>query len=541
MDSKEILNFCIQKGILLDTEVLGLFRETKDFDSVKLILEKIIEQTHKKIITKDIFHENKEKVTNLFLNLPSDKQEGLEELKIKLGLRIEISGKKTKILNQPEKKPIQIKESNLDNSLSEIKVFSTEAIAKEKMCVKDFVKHYTNRFCNIRDILKDNPELNNLVSISKISGSRQNNSIIGIVYDKKITKNKNIFLEVEDLTGKIKVLINQNKPEIYKKAEEISLDSIIGFRGSGNRDIFFANEVVFPDIRNSERKNSPVEEYALFISDIHVGSKLFLEDNFLKFIDYLNGKIPNTPDFDKIKYLFVVGDLVAGVGVYPNQERDLKIKDIEGQYSKVAELFSKIRKDIQIIILPGNHDCVRIMEPQPILDKKYAWPLYNLKNAVFTTNPSLVNIGSKKDFSGFNVLSYHGFSFPYYANTIPSLISEDAVNSPSKIMKYLLKNRHLAPTHSSSQYSPTEKDGLLINEAPDIFVSGHLHKSAVEYYNNILIVSNSCWEYLTPFQEKLGNKPDFCKVPLFNLKTRQVKILDFYEDENKGDKNENRN
>lgn len=533
MDVKEILNFCIGKGVLLDKEVLKLFQETKDFDSVKLILEKIIDHTNKKLITKDIFQENKEKVTKFFLDLPSDKQEGLKELKIKLGLRIEISGKKTNPSNYPDKKIIQTKDFDSNKSLNEIKVFPHDTTPKEKIEVKHFVKHYVNRFCKIRDVLKGSPELNNLLSINKISGNRQTNSIIGIVYDKKITKNKNILLEVEDLTGRIKVLITKNRPETYEKAEDIALDSVLGFRGSGNRDIFFVNEVVFPDVINPERKKSSVEEHALFIGCIHVGSKLFLEDNFLKFIDYLNGKIPNTPDFDKIKYLFVVGDLVAGIGVYPNQERELEIKDIEGQYLRIAELFGKIRKDIKLIILPGNHDCVRIMEPQPILDERYAWPLYNLKNAVFTTNPSWVNIGAKKDFSGFNVLSYHGYSFSYYASTIPSLISQDAINSPTKIMKYLLKNRHLAPTHSSTQHSPSEKDGLLIDEIPDIFVSSHIHKSAVAYHNNILTISTSCWEHLTSFQEKMGNKPDFCKVPLFNLKTRQIKILDFYDGEEK--------
>ena len=102
-----------------------------------------------------------------------------------------------------------------------------------------------------------------------------------------------------------------------------------------------------------------------------------------------------------------------------------------------------------------------------------------------------------------------------------------AMNSPEDIMKYLLQNRHLAPTHSSVQYSPLEKDPLLIRTVPDIFVSGHTHKSAVSYYNNILIISISCWEAMTPYQEKFGNEPDHCKVPMFNLKTREVKILDF--------------
>ena len=203
---------------------------------------------------------------------------------------------------------------------------------------------------------------------------------------------------------------------------------------------------------------------------------------------------------------------------------------MEEQYSKAAELFGKIRKDIQIIIIPGNHDCVRLMEPQPILDEKYAWALYNLKNVTFATNPSVINIGAKENFSGFNVLAYHGFSFIYYGNNIPGLIEGGAMKSPDKIMAYLLKNKHLAPTHTSVQYYPSEENHLMIKEAPDIFVSGHTHKTGVSYFNNTLIISNSCWEELMPYQEKMGFDADFCKVPMFNLKTREVKMLDFLEE-----------
>jgi len=143
----------------------------------------------------------------------------------------------------------------------------------------------------------------------------------------------------------------------------------------------------------------------------------------------------------------------------------------------------------------------------------------------------LVNIGTTKNFSGFDVLTYHGFSFPHYANSIPKLMMGGALNSPEKIMAYLLKNRHLAPTHSSVQYFPFDEDYLIIKKVPDIFVSGHTHKSAVSYYNNVLMISIATWESITSYQEKMGNKPDFCKVPLFNLKTREVKILDFEEKE----------
>jgi DNA polymerase II small subunit len=520
MDSREILEFCLQKGLLLDKEVLGLFSETQDIESVKLIIEKIRSHTQKRIITRNLFDQNKEQVSQVFLTLPEESQRELKTLKIKLGLSIEIS--------KEIEKPREIDFLPFDRT---VKILSTLPPPSKKLETKDFVNYFKSRFNEMKGFLQDSPKLTNLVSINKIIGNKQGMSIIGLVSDKRVTKNKNILLEVEDLTGKIRVLINQNKPEIYEKGREIALDSVLGFTGSGNGEIFFANDVLFPDSYLPERRNSPVEEYALFIGDLHFGSKLFLKESFLKFIDYVNGNLPGTPEVKKIKYIFFVGDLIAGVGNYPSQERDLEIKDIEEQFIGLADLIKKIRKDVKIIISPGNHDGVRLMEPQPLLAEKYAWALYDLENLIFTTNPSLVNIGAVNDFGGFNVLVYHGFSFFHYADNVFSLMKEKAAHKPELIMKYLLKNRHLAPTHASVQYFPSELDVHVIRKIPDIFLVGHTHKSAVTYYNNILLISVSSWESMTDYMEKRGSKPDFCKVPMFNLKTRQVKILDFEKNE----------
>ncbi len=529
--NKEILQFCLQRGLLVDKELLDLFSETSDLDSVKLIIEKIKSSTKQNVITRNVFYENKDQVNKVFLELPQENQKKLETLKIKLGLSIEIS-KEVSIGSSRE----NVSKESLSG---EVKIVKRPSEEFKKVEVKNFVTHFRNRFSEMRNILQEHSELDNLISINKISDNRQAISIIGLITKKSITKNKNLIFEIEDLTGKIKVVVSQNKPELFKEAEEICLDSVIGFKGTGNKEIFFVNDIVFPDSKIPERKKSNLEEYALFIGDFHFGSKLFLKESFLKFVDYLNGKVPNTPEVEKIKYLFVVGDLVTGVGNYPGQESDLEIVDLEEQFLGVAELFGKIRSDIKIIISPGNHDCVRLMEPQPILNEKYAWPLYNMKNVIITENPCSINIGANEEFGGFDVLTYHGFSFPYYSNNISNLILKKAMNCPEEIMKYLLKNRHLAPSHGSNQYFPHEKDSLLIRKVPDIFVAGHTHKCGVSYYNNILIVSISCWEAMTPYQEKFGNKPDHCKVPMMNLKTRAVKILDF--EDNEGGEDENRN
>jgi len=429
-----------------------------------------------------------------------------------------------------------------------VKVLSSPICKGKNFEVKDFVNYFRSRFNEMKAFIQENKNLNNLLSINKINGAKQNLSIIGLIYDKKLTKNKNIILEVEDLTGKIKLLVSSSKKELYERAENLSLDSVIGFKCSGNKEILFVNEIILPEVDIPLRKRSQKEEYALFIGDLHYGSKKFLKEDFLKFIEYLNGKFSDTPEVEKIKYVFLVGDLVTGVGNYPDQDKDLEVMDLEQQFSDLAKILSTIRKDIKIIISPGNHDGVRLMEPQPQLDEKYAWPLYELENVIMVGNPSMVNICSDGFFEGFDVLIYHGFSYPYYANSVPQLMKIKSMNYPEKIMGYLLQQRHLAPAHSSVQYYPCDKDTHLIRKIPDIFISAHTHKSSVQYFNNILLISTSSWESFTPYQEKFGNTPDHCKVPIMNLKTREIKILDFensgkeikeMENKNFGRENEN--
>ena len=48
----------------------------------------------------------------------------------------------------------------------------------------------------------------------------------------------------------------------------------------------------------------------------------------------------------KTKYLFLVGDLVDGVGIHPRQYEELDIKDIRDQYTKLADYLKKIPKHI---------------------------------------------------------------------------------------------------------------------------------------------------------------------------------------------------
>jgi DNA polymerase II small subunit len=286
--------------------------------------------------------------------------------------------------------------------------------------------------------------------------------------------------------------------------------------------MLFVNDVVYPDAAIHEKKKADKEIYALFTSDLHVGSNRFLQDNFEKFIDWLNGKLNYKQEVGKIKYLFITGDTVDGVGVFPGQEEFLDIKDIKEQYRRLAELLRKIRKDIRIIICPGQHDAVRVAEPQPSIDESYAPEIHEMKNVSLVTNPAYVSLAE-----GFDVLMYHGASFHGIIRDMERLRLNGGHDKPANVVKELLKRRHLAPSHASTTYIPGERDPLLIRKIPDIITTGDLHKPDIENYNNIMIISNSCWQARTPFEEKVGNHPDPCKVSMLNLKTRELKILDF--------------
>ncbi|MFH1501103.1 MAG: OB-fold nucleic acid binding domain-containing protein [archaeon] len=508
----------MDKGILLDQDIYKILQNLGDDEAVKEIIDKISIGCQEKVISKTFFTNNVEKIQNIL-----DDQKTIDKICINLGVSIEIS--KEKIVPKLKKKEEDTEEVVAKN----LKIISCPAPNIKKLKVEDFVKYFRVRFTELKEILQTRPELENLTSINKISGDRQGVSIIGMVSTKRVTKNKNILLTLEDLTGKISVLINNNKP-VYEKAKNILLDDIIGVKGSGSKEILFANDIIYPDIILPEKIGIDRDEYAAFIADIHLGSTNFLEENFLKFISWLNGEMGDEKqklEAKKIKYLFITGDSVDGVGVFPGQEELLSIKDVKEQYDQLAYYFSKIRKDVTIIMAPGQHDAVRVAEPQPILDRKYAEAIYTLDNVVLVTNPSMVEITNNGK-RGLRVLMYHGASMHHFITEIDYLRLNKGHDTPAKVVKEMLVRRHLAPIHSSVTYIPNDKqDFLAIREVPDVITTADLHRTDIDTYNNILIICSSCWQSMTPFEEKVGNNPDPCKVPVLNLKTRAIKILDF--------------
>jgi len=545
MNQKFVNNF-LEKGFLLSPDVIDSLKNIKliEFsEKIKKISEGPI------IINKDLFLliNAGEHLVNINWNefeksrtfLEKGRDNNMYNVFLDL-MNYNISEEKRAMLNQVlegVKKPEDIHfDDNGRDSFSSVVVLKMYKENEKKKTVDTFVQHYRSRYNSLKRILQNRNELQNVTSINRILGKsdREQVSLIGLIFEKQITKKGNILITLEDLSGKIRVLINKNRGDIYEIAKDLVLDECVGVSGVMGDRIVFANNLFLPDIPHGKQiKKCDEDIYAAFTSDFHVGSVDFLENDLLKFIKWLNGEVGSSEQKDiskKVKYLFVVGDLVDGVGIYPGQEDDLTIKDIYEQYQKCAEYLSMIRKDIKIIVCAGNHDALRIAEPQPVLSKKYAESIWNLPNVTIVTSPSLVNIHSSNSFEGFDVLLYHGFSFDYYGDNVDSIrISKPNISERAGlIIKYLLQKRHLAPTHTSTLFVPTEhEDPLVIEKVPDFFVCAHIHKAIVNQYQNVTNICSSCWQKRTEFQSRVGHVPEVSRVPIINLKTRETRIMKF--------------
>src|SRR3989344_3863373 len=182
------------------------------------------------------------KKTNLTINNPSffQKQEisNLEaELRENQETKISIQSTATDIL--PEK---NILDENLINKLIPENKLSTNKVEiivsyqnkPHKYEVKNFTQIFISRLNFFTGLLRNRRELQQLVSINRLLNKKERETVavIGLIEEISETKNKNIMLTVEDLTGRIKVFIPNNKPELYAAGKDLVLDEVIGISGT---------------------------------------------------------------------------------------------------------------------------------------------------------------------------------------------------------------------------------------------------------------------------------------------------------------------
>jgi DNA polymerase II small subunit len=382
--------------------------------------------------------------------------------------------------------------------------------------IRDLSSYFGNRYHKLKELLSRKKELKDIQPIKEGGGTDDVLKIVGMVSDIRYTKNNHKLIELEDETGSATVLVHNENHHLFEMAERTVLDEVIGVVGSRKGSLIMASELINPGVPRIDEK--PMDFSAVFLSDTHIGSSTFLDDAFSRFIRWMKGEYGDDEQREianKVKYLVVAGDIVDGIGVYPHQDKELIIKDIHQQYEEAARLFGDL-SHVKIIIAPGNHDASRLAEPQPALPEEYAEDLYQLKNAEFVSNPSLVSL------DGINVLIYHGRSFDDLAMTVKGMSHQQS----DIIMKELLEKRHLAPIYGERTPLASEiEDHLVIEEIPDVFHTGHVHINSYKKYKGIHLINSGTFQSQTEFQKIYNIVPTCAQVPV--LDQGNLKILDF--------------
>lgn len=413
---------------------------------------------------------------------------------------------------------------NYEGKIERIWKFNTDF--ESKTSVENFLNYFRDRYKKMRSLLLQRHGVRNVVSIEKLLSYKLNDdvSLIAMVREKHDGRKGNLKFLIEDDTGELFAFVDESAYNIAKNVVE---DDVIAFRGrlNASKKYFIIKEIFYPDIplptNNSVAHiNDPLT--AAFISDLHFGSAKFIENAMQQFFKWLY----SDDDYAKrLKYLFILGDNVDGIGIYPDQEKELLMHNIYDQYKALEDFLLKIPEHIEIIIIPGNHDAVRLAEPQPVLPKKYLENVYSFKNIHFETNPAMVNIHGFDGNKGINVLMYHGYSFNALIDTLTD-IRKVARDKPTIVMKEILKRRHLAPIYGSTLLAPKEIDNHVIDIVPDIFASGDLHSHDVSNYKGVTLISSSTWQAQTSFQDRVGHVANPGKLTLVDLQTRKTKVID---------------
>ncbi|HEV2877620.1 MAG TPA: DNA-directed DNA polymerase II small subunit [Nitrososphaeraceae archaeon] len=357
-------------------------------------------------------------------------------------------------------------------------------------------------------------------SYNSMTGNFVSNStsiVSGLLMSKRGKKN-GVEVVIDDFSGSLNALAITD--ELKKQASMLTLDQMVmleveNISNKGHQG-FLVKDIISPDIPDHLPTRSKVECYAVLISDIHVGSKNFMETEFIRFLHWLSSSEDEL--VRKIKFICIGGDLVDGVGIFPNQDKELLETDTSKQVSHAVNLLNKIPKDLRVFIIPGNHDPGRRALPQPSLPKRDFNELYLLENFTILGNPSMLEL------NGVKVLMYHGQSLDDIIATTPGL----DYSKPAEAMKILLKARHLSPIYGQrTPMAPELEDMMVITEVPDILHSGHVHVIDVQNYRGTLIVNSGAWQSQTKFQQTMGVVPTPGIAILVNLATLQPYQISF--------------
>lgn len=390
----------------------------------------------------------------------------------------------------------------------------------------DFLQLFQDKYTFLQGELKNRGyQPRSLAKIDR-QGRDSEFDVIVMVSEKTNTKNGHVLLSIEDMEGQAKALIPASDEELITRAKRLTVDDVIGMKCKLARtgELMIVKDFSWPDLPQRKPKTSDVDLGITITSDIHIGSKLFIRPWWEKFVSWMNREVGSDAEkarVGKLKYVVIAGDLVDGIGVYPNQINELEVKDIYEQYHQFENYLAQLPDYLEIFITPGNHDPCRWHDPQPQVLKEMVPTLYKQKNVHFLPSPAWLEIEGQK------TLIYHGSGLigGMFAMNIPP-------TKPEEVIKELLIKRDLMSVYGTKHpYAPEPKAYMLVREHPDLYIGGDNHYNAYAQYRGTTIINNGCWQTTSAYAASKGfiNTPG--RVPQFNLQTATIRESRFDKSE----------
>lgn len=383
-----------------------------------------------------------------------------------------------------------------------------------------YVEYFRDRFRRTEQMFRRRMDSSNAVPIGDALKRplKTKCSIVGMVTSKRSSSGK-LFLEIEAPDGSITALVSD--AELMRDAQRVMLDQVVFVDVVKYSDeLWIADRLLFPDIPERQPNTSPVDLCCALVSDLHVGSKLFNESLFDRLMKWLRLETGNRAERGlaaRVKYLIVAGDLVDGIGIYPEQESELSLTDVDIQYEVASQLLARIPEYVQVIIIPGNHDAVRKCLPQPGIPAHYLQSVSQTRPPLLVGDPSLVAL------HGVDFLLSHGKSLDDVLTQLPGIGFKDTAEG----MEHLLRARHLAPIYGmSTPIAPESRDWMVIDSPPDVMAMGHTHVYDFRKYKDTLIINPGTWQQQTAYQRRMNLTPVPGMCPVVDLQRLKVAPTD---------------
>ncbi|MEM2486995.1 MAG: DNA-directed DNA polymerase II small subunit [Thermoproteota archaeon] len=484
---RRILAEATRLGMLLNPEALSILVEKYDEKSIHTVLNKLAEEAKKEGSTIVVSKEAVEKIIS-----KSEKSE------VSIGVHHHVLAK------------------DIEERIEILKSYDAKNVSDDLEARRQY---FVNRYSKISSILRSRADMVPYYSLRKARSlpDRSEGKTIVMVYEKREN-----YLIVEDMDFTTKVMIPKDcGRDLRDKIGRLLPDSVVGISFYVSNSRLFCKSLIFPDVPIKRFKSTEEDVSVLLTSDIHYGSQKFSEKAFMRMVKWLREGGPTEREKElssKIKYVIIAGDLVDGVGIYPQQEKELKVRDVDKQYTGLSSLLSQIPEYVRIIVIPGNHDAAPRAIPQPPIFHEYAERFKDSGNIISLSNPCVVSL------HGVKFLVYHGTSI----EDIATFAKNASYDRPENAMEIMLQLRHLAPVYGSrTPLLAHYQDELVIDEVPDVLHTGHVHVFRNGIYREIRLVNSGTWQERTKYQEQLGILPTPNIAAVLMLKNGSVSPIKF--------------